>query len=141
MTDRKGVALIMVLFILVFLFLLGLAFRILTDQQYIFSSDSARKTELYYLAEAGVEYAVMQRAYWNAASFQDLSKEEKKFQLGSGWVEITDFVDSGSSIQVSSKGKFVDLDNPVLEATMRNNSVTITATIDRSGMVKKWEVQ
>jgi hypothetical protein len=137
MKRKRGIALIMVLFVLLFLFVFALAFRILTDQQFIFSNDSARKTELYYLAESGIEYVVMQRAYWNNGQ---PTADQKKFQLPSGWVEV-EVMDTGSSVSVTSKGKFVDLNNPAAEGVIRNNSVTITATIDSTGAITGWKVE
>jgi hypothetical protein len=129
----QGIALIMALLILVFMFILGLTFRLLTDQHYIFASAVARRTELYYLAEAGVEYCIAQRACWKDGV---PPQGQNKFKLESGWVIIESIIDSGSTFKVTSKGKF--LDEPAT-ALIRNNCVTIVAVVDSSGTVFSWQ--
>jgi len=133
--KRQGIALLMALLILVFLFILGLTFRILTDQHYIFSSDVARRTELYYLAEAGVEYCLARRAYWKDGT---PPAGADKFQLAPGWVIIDSYMDSGSSFTVTSKGKFLDEPD---SSMIRNNVVSITARINGTGEILSWQVE
>jgi len=128
-------ALILALFMLVFLFILGITFRFLTDQHYIFASDVAHRTELVYLAEAGLEYCIARRAYWKDGVPPE---SERKFKLESGWVLIGDINDTGSSFTVITKGKF--LDEPS-SSQLRNNCVSIIATVDSSGNITSKEIK
>lgn len=134
MKKTRGIALLLALFILVFLFILGITFRFLTDQHYIFSSDVARRTELYYLAEAGIEYCIAQRAYWKDGR---PPQGQDKVKLDSGWLIIHDISDGGNSLSVTSKGKFFD--EPT-SAQIRNNCVTIKALIDSNGNTTSWSI-
>ena len=135
MRKLRGMALLLALFMLVFLFILGITFRFLTDQHYIFASDVAHRTELVYLAEAGLEYCIARRAYWPDGV---PPADERKFKLNSGWVIIGDIADSGSSFRVITKGKF--LDEPSA-SQLRNNCVTIIATVDSTGNVISKEIR
>jgi hypothetical protein len=130
----RGIALLMALFILVFVFILGLAFRCYCDQNYIFSVETARKTQLYYLAESGIEYCLSQRAAWN----NGIPPGADIIQFPSGWVVIKDYIDSGGAVTITSAGM---LRHPSETYMGGLGAVTIKATIDSSGAILSWETQ
>lgn len=130
MRKSRGIALLVALFVLVFLFILGIAFRFMTDQHYIFSSDVARRTELYYLAEAGVEYTIARRANWRD------NPHEEQLSLPNGFV-IIKVQDAGSSFTINSRGVFTVEGS---SSIIRNNQVIIDATIDNTGAFTRREV-
>jgi len=129
---RRGIALITALFVLVFLFILGLVFRFYCDQHLIFASDVARRNQLYYLAEAGIEYAIYERALWPAGVSQTGTTT---LDFPSGIVELQT-ADSGTGVQITSRAKLYKVSG--ISLSIRNSEFTITTQIDNAGNIVNW---
>jgi hypothetical protein len=131
---RRGIALIMALFILLFVFLLGMTFRYYTEQNYLFAVETTRKSQLYYVAESGIEYCMAQRAYWNNGVPPGT---EIKIHFTSGWAVIKDYADSGSGVTLTAVGMLRD----PAEGYVTGPTVSIKALLDSSGNILRWEVE
>ncbi|MDQ7824540.1 MAG: hypothetical protein RDV48_17185 [Candidatus Eremiobacteraeota bacterium] len=132
---RPGIALLTALLILVFLFLLGLTYRFYCDQHLIFTSDVARRNQLYYLAEAGIEYCIYDRVNWPSGS---PPAGTFPLEFPSGYVEV-DVIDAGGNLALISRGMLRRTLNDSLFS--RNGVVTIRATISTSGEILSWRVE
>ncbi|MGV8123006.1 MAG: hypothetical protein AB2L14_24865 [Candidatus Xenobiia bacterium LiM19] len=129
---RRGIALITALFVLVFLFILGLVFRFYCDQHLIFASDVARRNQLYYLAEAGIEYAIYERAMWPAGVS---ATGTATLDFPSGSVEIQ-ASDSSTGFQIVSRAKLYKVSG--ISASIRNSEFFINAQFDNAGNITAW---
>ncbi|MDQ7821757.1 MAG: hypothetical protein RDV48_03070 [Candidatus Eremiobacteraeota bacterium] len=127
---RRGIALLTSLLILVFLFLLGLTFRFACDQNLIFSADVARRIQLQYLAEAGIEYWYSQRTVWTGG-IPPMNYCE--FTMPQGYVLISIFTNpAGGGYVIISMAKFQKTDS---------SSVIITAHMSAAGDLQIYQIE
>ncbi len=132
---KRGIALITALFVLVFLFILGLVFRFYCDQHLIFASDVARRNQLYYLAEAGIEYTIYERALWPTGVS---ATGDTTLDFPSGIVEIQT-TDQPTGFQIRSRAKLNKVSG--ISLSLRNSEFYIDAQVDSAGNITSWSEQ
>lgn len=116
-----GIALVYTLMLLAVLFILGVTFLSISAQDYIFARHLVNRNQAQYLAEAGIEYAQINRINWT-----DFPHEES-FEFAGGVIDIYVEEPAFGVVEITSYGKY---------ASFRRG---IRVTYGPDGTIRSWE--
>ncbi len=94
---KRGIAIVIALVMLTLLFILGMTFITASGKDYIYAKETQMRMQAFYLAESGVEYAVMKRINWT----QYPHHEEVELADGKFVIDVTEAPDKRTFTVVS----------------------------------------
>ena len=114
-------ALIISLVMLTFLFIMGLTFISVSSRDYVYARYVVLRTQAYYMAEAGIEYAQISRINWTDYPHT----EEFEYREGKISIEVNDL--GNGAVEITSYGKY---------ASFRQG---IKVIYGQDGTIQSWE--
>lgn len=144
---QRGIALITALYILTIIFVLALYFRAGCEMDRLLSQKIANRAQLYYLAEAGIEYYLAKSPDWTDGNPPTAAEPpgENPINIPAGsdrriYLKVTQ---AAATITVESKATLSAEQSNGLGTgwDVRIPAVTITAVIENDGgKIRSWNV-